>query len=1063
VPHQFKSVVPYTSTNGSRSKNTSHDNKFRVQSMLTTTNKDGTQEEPILDMYTYHLGRESMELCNELEPNDTGTQNWHSGPKAKCLVTIQFSLDDDEDDEVWKEQVEWNLHDPTTLTPVTFATNMAAEFGLSFGATMELAQSIQQQLDAHRGDAAYPEPPVTLVDYVSNENPRAVLAKSRPSYLYGNLNTNIGAPKEGGMPMKQKPRPKLAPASGAAAGAATAAVAIAKSNTKSLSRGSSMREFEFRTSQVYRDQVIQRARKECKFATPSLQLKYNHVCHLCGVMKRQAAMFPCHIPSHVYCQEHCRTECGMDNILSKPTAAIDYCPICCVSCSCLKCKKKLDAVAVELEKRCKRDSSAKQQPHQVKFDNILLYCAGRFPGKKASVGGKSFNSNLKRVPKVPRTEFPREMCGTRDLEPGTDREYRTAFTSGGAYLLDPIVIAAESPPVPPGEVIDDDELPVVQEDGNVDYCHICRKAGDLVCCDYCPRAFHEGCIPVDESNNTKVERKKWECHTCQCEEKGLPQDMVSGHALYQDTDKKCIDKVCEAFVEVKEPNEAFLQAMMALSMILEMVEHLIDYDFGYMFREPVDENVPGYSIVVKNPMDLGTISDRLVDGHYTKLFDKEKKNWGDVIARVLMDIELVWHNCFMFNFEGSSVYRMAEVQARRSRQTRKRSFDECIGEKAKQQVTDFLEACKLERVPIANLPAASLPKSKHRISASWAPGGKCRTVAVLDPTTNRITKLYTTLRSACAAALYLQSLGYATEWAPLSDYTIKTCIRMGKDDPKLTLFGHRWMFYDELRTGATFGHEVVNPDTGDWALQQPDGLIQMTDGQNTFLFLSIAEAISSWELPKGTPIGELTSRLEKSSFNYEWIPLVGFKWRKLPRDAKPDFLAGASKDHAAIVKVDSLSGRRLVGFDSVAAAHQDWMRACEASPIPQAMDLSLDNFQKHFLRAKKKVDGLVWKIMMKKETKPAVVKHKQAVAAAATQLGKKRKIEQVHHEILPDTPPAKVNAIEMVAEQLDGGTPMTSIVVPKGQCKACLIGPAYKKGHIITCPKSKSYRYKSVK
>ena len=107
-----------------------------------------------------------------------------------------------------------------------------------------------------------------------------------------------------------------------------------------------------------------------------------------------------------------------------------------------------------------------------------------------------------------------------------------------------------------------------------------------------------------------------------------------------------------------------------LSRIHETVLKLMEYDFGYMFREPVDsENVPGYSELVKKPMDLGTIAARLTnDRGYADLY-RPNESWDDVIVAVLRDIELVWHNCFTFNLEGSSVYRMAEVQRRKYQKT----------------------------------------------------------------------------------------------------------------------------------------------------------------------------------------------------------------------------------------------------------------------------------------------------------------------------------------------------------------------------------------------------------
>ena len=66
-------------------------------------------------------------------------------------------------------------------------------------------------------------------------------------------------------------------------------------------------------------------------------------------------------------------------------------------------------------------------------------------------------------------------------------------------------------------------------------------------------------------------------------------------------------------------------------------------------------------------MDVGTIADRLADGVHANLRDLEKTYWNRVISRVFKDIELVWHNRCTFHFEGSVIFCMEDVCARRVR------------------------------------------------------------------------------------------------------------------------------------------------------------------------------------------------------------------------------------------------------------------------------------------------------------------------------------------------------------------------------------------------------------
>mmetsp|Transcript_17618 Transcript_17618/g.55108 ORF Transcript_17618/g.55108 Transcript_17618/m.55108 type:complete len:398 (+) Transcript_17618:35-1228(+) len=50
---------------------------------------------------------------------------------------------------------------------------------------------------------------------------------------------------------------------------------------------------------------------------------------------------------------------------------------------------------------------------------------------------------------------------------------------------------------------------VVPDDGNADECHVCKKGGELLCCDHCPRAFHLYCCDL-----THVPDGDWTCPVC---------------------------------------------------------------------------------------------------------------------------------------------------------------------------------------------------------------------------------------------------------------------------------------------------------------------------------------------------------------------------------------------------------------------------------------------------------------------------------------------------------------------------------------------------------------------
>lgn len=67
-----------------------------------------------------------------------------------------------------------------------------------------------------------------------------------------------------------------------------------------------------------------------------------------------------------------------------------------------------------------------------------------------------------------------------------------------------------------------------------------------------------------------------------------------------------------------------------------------------LFNDPVDPEalgIPNYLEVVTQPMDLGTIHHKLVEG--------EQQNWQQCsyssASEVLRDVSLVWNNCVLFN------------------------------------------------------------------------------------------------------------------------------------------------------------------------------------------------------------------------------------------------------------------------------------------------------------------------------------------------------------------------------------------------------------------------------
>lgn len=61
-------------------------------------------------------------------------------------------------------------------------------------------------------------------------------------------------------------------------------------------------------------------------------------------------------------------------------------------------------------------------------------------------------------------------------------------------------------------LVDDKSLPK-ELDPNEDWCAVCMDGGELMCCDKCPKVFHQTChIPVIDS--LPDESETWQCLLC---------------------------------------------------------------------------------------------------------------------------------------------------------------------------------------------------------------------------------------------------------------------------------------------------------------------------------------------------------------------------------------------------------------------------------------------------------------------------------------------------------------------------------------------------------------------
>lgn len=84
----------------------------------------------------------------------------------------------------------------------------------------------------------------------------------------------------------------------------------------------------------------------------------------------------------------------------------------------------------------------------------------------------------------------------------------------------------------------------------------------------------------------------------------------------------------------------------------EILQQVKKHPWAWPFAQPVDVEglgIPDYLIIIKNPMDLGTVQQKLTTGQYPTVYDFAN------------DMRLIWHNCKLYNQPGSDVVKMAEA------------------------------------------------------------------------------------------------------------------------------------------------------------------------------------------------------------------------------------------------------------------------------------------------------------------------------------------------------------------------------------------------------------------
>ena len=238
------------------------------------------------------------------------------------------------------------------------------------------------------------------------------------------------------------------------------------------------------------------------------------------------------------------------------------------------------------------------------------------------------------------------------------------------------------------------------DDGNSSHCICCFEGGNIVCCSKCPRAFHPKCLAKDKLKGGGINVEElphdWQCHRCGKDSEVMPGEEIPQYAYGH-------KKIRAAYAEFKDCSD-YNYCCTLLSNVLDILKKLMSYDYGYVFAEPVNiETVPDYLDIVENPMDFGTVLERLEGGNYVDLItsddvhqDDENSTMEEVLLQVLCDIERVTFNCRVYNKKGSSIYRIGDVIAKKWSAYFYEYIDEKLPENVGRDLTQFRQNCKLK-------------------------------------------------------------------------------------------------------------------------------------------------------------------------------------------------------------------------------------------------------------------------------------------------------------------------------------------------------------------------------
>nr|XP_046187373.1 nuclear body protein SP140-like protein [Oncorhynchus gorbuscha] len=161
---------------------------------------------------------------------------------------------------------------------------------------------------------------------------------------------------------------------------------------------------------------------------------------------------------------------------------------------------------------------------------------------------------------------------------------------------------------------------------NDDDCFICRSQGSLICCDKCPRSFHQRCHLPNVDDAMLGDNRTWMCTFC----------VLGASQLW------------------RYPKQMTYQE----ALTCRISDHLLEcqYLLLCLYKEDEDNifvtdpciNVRNYTSVIKTPMWLGRVVEKL------------QQNLYKTVQHFVSDVMFIFTNCATFNRDNAEFREMGE-------------------------------------------------------------------------------------------------------------------------------------------------------------------------------------------------------------------------------------------------------------------------------------------------------------------------------------------------------------------------------------------------------------------